>query len=97
MKLWKISQTTNHGYDTYDSAVVAAETEIEAKRTHPDGSDGGDTWDSQASEFGWRSSNGVFGETYNWCRKAEDVTAELIGEAVPGTKAGVIVASFNAG
>lgn len=37
MKLWKISQTANDGYDTYDSAVVAAETEDEARLMHPDG------------------------------------------------------------
>ena len=29
--------------------------------------------------------------------RLEDVTVELIGIAVKGTKAGVIVASFNAG
>jgi hypothetical protein len=32
MKLWVIKQTENNSYDTYDSAVVAAETEDEAKR-----------------------------------------------------------------
>src|SRR6266550_3316382 len=31
MKLWLISQYVNAGYDTYDSAVVAAETEEEAR------------------------------------------------------------------
>ena len=35
MKLYKISQTENTGYDTYDSAVVAAESEEEAKTIHP--------------------------------------------------------------
>lgn len=30
MKLWRIWQTVNGGYYTYDSAVVAAETEVEA-------------------------------------------------------------------
>jgi len=35
MKLWLISQTENNGYDTYDSAVVAAETEVEAKGIIP--------------------------------------------------------------
>lgn len=37
MKLWKISQADNGGYDTYDSAVVAAETEDEARNINPDG------------------------------------------------------------
>jgi hypothetical protein len=35
MNLYKISQTVNNDYDTYDSAVVAAETEDEARRIHP--------------------------------------------------------------
>ncbi|MCK9355720.1 MAG: hypothetical protein M0R22_01005 [Dehalococcoidia bacterium] len=35
MKLWKISQEKNRGYETYDSAVVAADTEAEAKRMSP--------------------------------------------------------------
>ena len=37
MKLWVISQNTNIGYDTYDSAVVAAETEDDARNIHPSG------------------------------------------------------------
>jgi hypothetical protein len=37
MKLWLISQDENNGYDTYDSAVVAAETLEEAQKTHPGG------------------------------------------------------------
>ena len=35
MKLWLISQDVNNNYDTYDSAVVAAETEEEARVTFP--------------------------------------------------------------
>lgn len=35
MKLWLIAQESNHGHDTYDSAVVAAETEEEAAMFHP--------------------------------------------------------------
>lgn len=33
MKLWLISQDHNSGYDTYDSAVVAADSEEEARHT----------------------------------------------------------------
>ncbi|MDR6290483.1 MULTISPECIES: hypothetical protein [Inquilinus] len=35
MKLWKISQDVNDETDTYDSAIVAAETEDAARRIHP--------------------------------------------------------------
>ncbi len=35
MNLYHISQTQHGGYETYDSAVVAAETEQQARQTHP--------------------------------------------------------------
>jgi len=37
MKLYLISQQRNTGYDSYDSAVVRAESETAAKLVHPDG------------------------------------------------------------
>jgi hypothetical protein len=37
MKLWLLSQNMNTGWDTYDSAVVAAETAEAAKRFDPGG------------------------------------------------------------
>lgn len=80
MKLWLISQDENGGYDTYDSAVVTAETEEAARNTLP----------SEYAE--WRDS-----EHSSWARKPEQVEVRLIGEAVPGTEAGVVLASFNAG
>lgn len=33
--LWKLTQDQCRGYDTYDSCVVAAYTEDEAKKIHP--------------------------------------------------------------
>jgi hypothetical protein len=35
MKIWRIWQDENNDYDTYDSAIVAAETEEDAKNTVP--------------------------------------------------------------
>lgn len=40
MKLFKISQTVNKDYDTYDSAVVCAENVDEARKMHPYGNFG---------------------------------------------------------
>ena len=37
MKLWLISQKVNNTWDTFDSAVVAAKTEDEARHIHPRG------------------------------------------------------------
>ena len=44
MKLYLISQTENTGYDTYDSAVVAAENAKIAREINPDRSDGSYAW-----------------------------------------------------
>lgn len=93
MKLWLIEQDVNNGYDTYDSAVVAAETESEAILISPEGyvwSDG--TW------WGVRS-DGQHYETgrYSAWAKPSDVKAKQLGTAEPGTEKGVILASFNAG
>ena len=35
MKLWLVYQDENNGYDTYDSMVVAAESEDDARKTLP--------------------------------------------------------------
>jgi len=37
MKLFYISQDVNNGYDSYDSAVVCAKDEEEARNIHPSG------------------------------------------------------------
>ena len=81
MKLFKISQDENNNYDTYDSAVVAAENEDIAKAMSP--YDGGPI-DSEA-------------KYPSWCRSPDFVTVEYLGEAKDGTQKGVICASFNAG
>ena len=81
MNLYEIRQHQNNDYDTYDSAVVAAETSGEARLIHPGGKS---DWDGKAGAFS------------SWAG-VEAVSAVLIGEAVEGIEKGVIVASFNAG
>lgn len=83
MKLWHISQSANTDYDSYDSAVVAAETAVAARDTYPG--------DVEESEPFWRKRAWVLAD------QTHLVTVRLIGEAVEGTPAGVICASFNAG
>lgn len=82
MKLWLISQTANNNYDTYDSAVVAAETEELARLTYPNEYQP-DTWPKEGSYPSWVD--------------AEKVSVKWIGEAAARTEAGVILASFNSG
>jgi hypothetical protein len=97
MELWLLSQDAQSGYDTYDSAVVAAESEDEARRIHPSPfyvwNDGDAAW-----HFAYAS-----GETEidryvdNWAKEIEQVTVRHIGTALPGTQQGVVIASVNAG
>lgn len=81
MNLYLISQTVNTGCYTYDSAVVAAESEQEAKSLSPEnGEPLPDDFDCD----------------YTWANPTH-VKAELIGTAVHDTKRGLVLASFNAG
>lgn len=82
MKLWLISQDINNGYDTFDSAVVVAETEEAARKIHPyDASEKG------KSEF-WRN--------LTWTTELHRVKVQYLGEATDGLPL-VVCASFNAG
>lgn len=81
MKLYLILQTENNYYDTYDSAVVAAESEDIARKIDPSGN-GLTLWNEPDSA---------------WCKTQEAVKVNYLGEAKEGTEVGVICASFNAG
>lgn len=82
MNLYKISQSTNDAYDTYDSAVVCAPDSQTARTINPGLSrQHYDTWE----------------HTGTWCQSPNDVTVELIGKAIDGLGIGVVVVSFNAG
>lgn len=54
MNLYKISQNVSQGYDKYDSAVVAAESEEQARNTHPTG-----TWDNERRYSEWAEPSQV--------------------------------------
>ena len=85
MNIYKVSQTSNNDYDTFDSMIVIAESEEDARWMHPDKG----SWDDFFCDpLDWLIDN--------WCWP-EECTVELIGEALPGMKPGVVLASFNAG
>lgn len=69
-------------YDAYDSAVVAAEDEDEARHVHP----GSETAGKEDQE--WLDQS--------WCLP-EHVVVTYLGEAAPGINKGVVCASYNAG
>lgn len=101
MHLYKLTQEINNDYDTYDSAIVCAENEEEARTIHPslfvthyrDG-----LW------YGTRSRE-PFGEYENendgdtWVRpdQLDQIKVEYIGEASKELKKGVVLASYSAG
>lgn len=88
MNLYRLSQSTVRGYDTYDSCVVAAESEDAARRIHPSYYTGNAGPDADC--FPRRCGT--------WCHMVDDVNVELIGTAVDGTEEDyVICSSFNAG
>lgn len=81
MKLYLLSQTERNGYDTFDSCIVCAENENDAKQISP--MEGCKTFDEY--------------KYHHWASCAENVKCVQIGIANEWTKAGLILASFNAG
>ena len=82
MKLYLISRDGYTDYDQFDSAVVCAESEQDARMTHP--------WDFIKD---W---DGVAGDDYPTWVNASEVVVKEVGLAHPKTERGVICASFNA-
>ena len=80
MNLYLISQTENEGYNTYDSAVVCAETEEKARMIHP-------------YIIDWGGGDEMYG---TWCDaedvKVELIGSAVLGTKLPE----VICSSFNA-
>ena len=92
MKLWMIRQIVNTGYDTYDSAIVAADTEEEASMIHPDNNC---VWHDDSWYLQCRVGESK-GDGCTWCSPKQVIVSD-VGVAIRGTKKGVILASFNAG
>ena len=84
MKLFKIYQNINTGYDTFDSAVVVANSAEEAQKIHPNDSSGDfSMYDS------WVSRPDLVSVIY-----LGEVVGEPDSDIYPGA---IICASFNAG
>ena len=88
MNLYLITQDQNHGYDTYDSAVVVAPDEETARRINPNSN----------NPKGCLMTDDDWGRPYScWCNSPERVSVHLVGKAKDGQPLGVVLASFNAG
>lgn len=87
MKLYKLSQTVNNGYDTYDSVVVAAKNAKDAKTIHPSLYVEDPLW--------WKSI--LPDDSTSWVWSLEHIKVKYLGVAAKGIKRGLILSSFNAG
>ncbi len=87
MNIYLLSQSKNNGYDTYDSCVVIAKDEKQARHIHP-----------QCLNFpkAWKGKK-WWNDDYGTWAKPEDVQAILLGKARKELVAGVACHSFNAG
>ena len=97
MKLYLVSQIENNSYDTYDSFVVVAASQEEARNTHP-----GDqlAWapDERITKQAQVNASVLWCDTYStWASSPDKVEVKYIGDATPDMKPGIICASFNAG
>ena len=95
MNLYLIRQDVNNGYDTYDSAVVVANSEDGARAIHPDGrsylSDG-----EFVRDYGHDGHHAIYKDD-TWS-SPETVSVMLLGKADKNLcLGGVVCASFNAG
>jgi len=84
LKLYLVSQTENSGYDTYDSFVIACESEEEARHTIP--SNG-----LVMTEEDWSHPYS------SWCSSSDSVKVTYLGIADPSVHHGIVCSSFNAG
>lgn len=101
-KLWLLERTDRVGYDEYDAVVVAADTELEARTYHPNGSckarhvDGKWVW--YWSELNPNAP--LYQKPYKvFCESWQDITkisVSYLGVTDRDIK-GVVLASFCAG
>jgi hypothetical protein len=82
VNLYLLSQSSNDGFDSYDSAVVAAPDDETARRIHPEFKAGDeiDDWTPWMLE--------------QWAAPQE-LTVCYLGEAADGVAFGVVCASYN--
>jgi len=96
MNLYKVSQSTNRNYDTFDSMVVVAESAEEARDIDPERSW---YWKDEGDSRLYIDWDEVKDRAYTaWCTSSKDVKVVYLGEADERfKKTAIIIASFNAG
>ncbi len=90
MKIYKLTQDVNSGYDTYDGMIVIAKDENQARLMHP-------SHNNITSEEYDFSDNKYPTYCSSWVTNPSDVEIELLGTAEKNSKCRIVLASFNAG
>jgi hypothetical protein len=98
MKIYCIYQEVNTGYDSYDSAVVIAESEDAARRMHPSRyhMKPYHQWNDKTDMWCWSDSGKKSSGLCTWATP-DNVGVTYLGEAEDGSISHVVCASFNAG
>ena len=95
MNIYKLSQTINDDYNTFDSCIVIAKNKEEAVKVHPNSYQNWDTRGQVIEDSYFKYENFNIND---WA-EMEDIKVELIGIADKSldTEIKVVCASFNAG
>jgi len=88
MKIFLVQRTDDIDYDEFDSVIVVAEDEQQARETHPRGVE----WDSE--DECWAHGNS--GWTYDISSLEVEFLGSYLGQVGPD-RPGPIMGSFNAG
>lgn len=102
MNIYLVIQPEKYtGYDTFDSFIVVANTEDEARYTHPTGSE---QYDHEKKLWYHQNETGDTKRYYDmekyswWTNKTNELTVLLIGKAHKRyTNINVLCSSFHAG
>lgn len=93
LKIYLLTQNEVRGWDTYDSCVVIAANEEEAKKIHPGNFK---VWNPNANCFTWPGEN-ERDYLVDWPNDLDAITATYLGEAKLGSEPGRVCSSFKAG
>jgi len=89
-KLYLLTQNENNGYDSYDSCIVCAESEEQAKTISPG------CIDDVLADCDEKSKGCYTNNSSDWATTTRNVTCELIANNAT-CEIGVVLSSFNAG
>ena len=88
MNLYFLKQNENNCYGTYESRVVCAESEDEARKIHPD------PYEDDSEDGKWWEVDEYL-RSDGWAKSPETVEVEFIGIAKEGLEKGVVCAHYS--